>query len=194
MNLRLVPLLAAAFAGSALAAPQTYVIDPVHSQPQWETNHVGFSDQRGNFGKLEGKIVIDREEKKGQVDLTIDTTSIRTYDARLDAVVKGERFFNVEKFPTITFKSSDVKFDGDRVVAVNGELTMLGVTKPVSLTVTKFACGASPFSKKPLCGARAAATIKRSEWGMTNGLAIGNPADEVTLMLPVEAYLEQPPG
>jgi len=181
-------------AAPALAAPQTYVIDPVHSQPQWETNHVGFSDQRGSFGKVEGKIVIDREEKKGQVDLTIDATSIRTYDARLDAVVKGERFFNVEKFPTLTFKSSDVKFDGDRVVAVNGELTMLGITKPVSLAVTKFACGASPFSKKPMCGARAAATIKRSEWGMSNGLAIGNPADEIVLMLPVEAYLEQPQG
>jgi polyisoprenoid-binding protein YceI len=194
MNLRLVPLFAAAVAAPALAAPQTYVIDPVHSQPQWETNHVGFSDQRGSFGKVEGKIVIDREEKKGQVDLTIDATSIRTYDARLDAVVKGERFFNVEKFPTLTFKSSDVKFDGDRVVAVNGELTMLGITKPVSLAVTKFACGASPFSKKPMCGARAAATIKRSEWGMTNGLAIGNPADEIVLMLPVEAYLEQPQG
>ena len=100
----------------------------------------------------------------------------------------------MEKFPTITFKSTDVKFDGDRVVALNGELTMLGVTKPVSLTVTKFACGASPFSKKPMCGARAATTIKRSEWGMTNGLAIGNPSDEVALMLPVEAVLEQPQG
>jgi polyisoprenoid-binding protein YceI len=71
---------------------------------------------------------------------------------------------------------------------------MLGITKPVSLAVTKFACGASPFSKKPMCGARAAATIKRSEWGMSNGLAIGNPADEIVLMLPVEAYLEQPQG
>jgi len=194
MNLRLVPLFAAAIAGPALAAPQTYIIEPAHSQPQWETNHVGFSDQRGSFQKVEGKIVIDREEKKGQVDLTIDATSIRTFDTRLDAIVKGERFFNVEKFPTITFKSTDVKFDGDRVVALNGELTMLGVTKPVSLTVTKFACGASPFSKKPMCGARAATTIKRSEWGMTNGLAIGNPSDEVALMLPVEAVLEQPQG
>ena len=194
MNLRLVPLFAAAIAGPALAAPQTYIIEPAHSQPQWETNHVGFSDQRGSFQKVEGKIVIDREEKKGQVDLTIDATSIRTFDTRLDAIVKGERFFNVEKFPTITFKSTDVRFDGDRVVALNGELTMLGVTKPVSLTVTKFACGASPFSKKPMCGARAATTIKRSEWGMTNGLAIGNPSDEVALMLPVEAVLEQPQG
>ena len=193
MKLRIVPFLfGAAVVAPVLAAPQTYVIEPAHSQPQWETNHVGFSDQRGSFQKVEGKIVIDREEKKGQVDITIDATSIRTFDARLDAIVKGERFFNVDKFPTITFKSTDVKFDGDRVVAVNGDLTMLGVTRPVSLTVTKFACGASPFNKKPLCGARAATTIKRSEWGMTNGLAIGNPSDEVALMLPVEAFLEQP--
>jgi polyisoprenoid-binding protein YceI len=176
----------------AVAAEEVYVIDPVHSQPQWEAHHIGFSDQRGSFAKMEGKVVLDRAAKKGSVDVTIDAASIRSYDTRLDAVLKGERFFNVEKFPTITFKSSDVRFDGDRIVAINGELSMLGVTKPVMLTMTHFACGQNPFNKKPMCGGTAKTTIKRSEWGITNGLPIRNPDDDIDLMLPVEALLQQP--
>lgn len=195
MKLRIVlATLAASAALPALASEQTYLIDPVHSQPQWEATHIGFSKQHGSFGKSTGKIVLDRDARKGTIDVLIDATSIRTYDPRLDMIVKGERYFNVEKFPTITFKSNDVRFDGDQVVAANGELTMLGVTKPVMLTVTGFHCGANTFNKKPMCGAEATATIKRSDWGMTSGLDIGNPGDEIKLTMPVEAYLEQPQG
>lgn len=193
MNVRLVVALAASLpAIAALAAEESYVIDPVHSQPQWEATHIGFSKQHGNFGKATGKVVLDRAAKKGSIDVTIDATSIRTYDPRLDAVVKGEEYFNVEKFPTITFKSGDVRFDGDEVVSANGALTMLGVTKPVILAVSGFKCGAQAFNKKPMCGADATATIKRSDWGMTAGLNIGNPGDEIKLTIPVEAYLEPP--
>jgi len=169
-------------------AQETYVIDPVHSQPQWTARHIGFSNQHGSFGKLTGKIVLDRAANKGSIDVTIDAASIRTYNDRLDQVVKGERFFNVEKFPTITFKSTNLKFDGDKLVGAEGELTMLGVTKPVSLKVANFTCGEQAFNKKPMCGAEATATIKRSEWGMTDGLKLGNPGDDITLVLPVEAY------
>ncbi len=188
-----VPLLAAAIAAAVampVAAEESYVVDPVHSQPQWEARHIGFSLQHGSFGKATGKVTLDRAAKKGAVDIVIDATSIRTYDPRLDAIVKGERFFNVEKFPTITFKSTSVAFQGDAVTAVDGELTMVGVTKPVNLKVVDFACGENPFNKKPMCGANATATIKRSDWGMTNGLNIGNPADEIRLVLPIEAYRE----
>jgi polyisoprenoid-binding protein YceI len=181
---------AALIALPAAAAEETYVIDPVHSQPQWEARHIGFSNQHGNFGKATGRIVLDRAAHTGSVDVLIDATSIRTYDARLDAIVKGERYFNVEKYPTLTFKSTRVTFDGDRVVGVDGELTMLGVTRPVALKVASFVCGQQTFNKKPMCGAEATATIKRSEFGMTSGLEIGNPADEIKLTLPVEAYLQ----
>ena len=169
-------------------ADETYVIEPVHSQPQWIARHIGMSNQHGNFGKATGKIVLDRGAKKGSIDVSIDATSIRTHSERLDAIVKGERFFNVEKFPTITFKSTNLTFDGDKVVAADGELTMLGVTKPVSLKVTGFTCGEQAFNKKPMCGAEATATIKRSDWGMTDGLKLANPADEISLIIPVEAY------
>jgi polyisoprenoid-binding protein YceI len=179
---------AIAIAVPAMAAQEMYVIEPVHSQPQWEAWHIGMSPQRGSFGKVTGKVILDREAKKGSVEMTIDATSIRTFDGRLDAVAKGERFFNVEKFPTLTFKSDKVTFDGDRIVQVDGELTMVGVTKPVSFKVTSFVCGEQPFNKKPMCGAEATATIKRSDWGMMDGLKINNPGDDIKLLIPIEAY------
>ena len=190
MNARLAVALVASLPALAIAATDTYMLDPVHSQPQWEATHIGFSNQHGNFGKATGKVALDRAARKGTIDVAIDATSIRTYDARLDAIVKGERFFNIEKYPTITFKSEDVRFDGDRVVGAQGELTMLGVAKPVTLVVNGFTCGANTFNKKPMCGAEATATIKRSDWGMTNGLNIGNPGDEIKLTIPIEAYLQ----
>ena len=175
-------------ASHAAAASETYVLDPVHSQPGFQTRHLGFSTQFGGFSKSTAKVTIDRAAKTGTVDVTIDAASIHTHDAsHLDAIVRGEKFFNVEKYPTITFRSSDVRFDGDRVVAVQGELTMLGVTRPVTLTVSDFACGPNPFSKRPMCGGEATATIKRSEWGMTTGLPY-SPADEVKVIIPIEAY------
>jgi polyisoprenoid-binding protein YceI len=176
----------------AAVAEDIYVLDPVHSQPQWSATHIGFSTQHGSFGKATGKVVLDRTAKTGTIDVTIDATSIRTYSERLDPVVMSDKFFNVDKHPTITFKSSHVIFDGDRVVGADGELTMLGVTKPVSLKVVNFVCGEQVFNKKPMCGAEATATIKRSDWGMTEGLKMSNPGDEIKLTIPVEAYLQPP--
>jgi polyisoprenoid-binding protein YceI len=124
--------------------------------------------------------------------VTIDATSVRTFDTRLDAIVKGERFFNVEKYPTIYFKSTAATFEGDRLVAVDGELTMVGVTRPVTLKLVSFACGEHPFSKKPMCGCDAVTSIRRSEWGMTTNVQTGAPADEITIRIPVEAYRETP--
>ena len=180
------------FALPALAA-DVYVLDPVHSQPQWEATHIGFSRQHGSFGKVEGKVTLDRTAKTGSIDVTIDASSIRTHDTRLDAIVKSERFFDVEKYPTITFKSGNLKFDGDRVVGASGDLTMHGVTKPVMLAVSEFHCAPNPFNKEPMCGAEATATLKRSDFGMTTGLKAGAPGDEIVITLPVEAYL-QPQG
>ena len=172
------------------AAQDVYVLEPAHSQPVWETRHIGMALQRGSFGKASGKITLDRAAKKGTVDITIDANSIKPFDARLDPILRGPRFFNVEKFPTMEFKSDDVVFDGDRVVRVNGSFTLLGVTKPLSLQVADFKCGDQTFNKKPMCAADATGTIKRSDYGMTDSVAIGNPADQIRLLIPVEAYKE----
>ena len=189
MKLQRVALAAALFALSA-HAQDSYMLEPAHSQPTWEARHIGMAMQRGSFGKASGKITLDRAAKKGTVDISIDANSVKPFDARLDPILRGERFFNVEKFPTMEFKSDEVVFDGDRVVRVNGNFTMLGVTKPLTLTVTDFKCSDNPFNKKPMCGADATGTIKRSDYGMTNGLNIGNPSDEIRLLIPVEAYKE----
>ncbi len=151
---------------------------------------MGFSMQHGVFTKgAVGKVTLDRAAKKGTIDITIDTTSVRSLTEKLDTHIKGEDFFNVAKYPTMTFKSSNLTFDGDKVVAADGELTLLGVTKPVTVKVANFMCGEQPFNKKPLCGAEVTANIKRSEWGMKYGIPKAV-SDEVKITIPVEAYRE----
>jgi polyisoprenoid-binding protein YceI len=181
--------LALAIVAGHAAAEDVYTIDPVHSQPIFEARHMGFSQQRGSFAKSTGKVTLDPAAKKGAVEVLIDTTSIKTYDSRLDEQMKSDKFFNVAKYPTLTFKSTNMIFDGDRVVQLDGDLTMLGVTKPVSLKVANFLCGAHPMNKKPMCGAEATTTIKRSEWGMTYGIPQAV-SDEIKLTIPIEAYKE----
>src|SRR5437667_11241770 len=182
--------LALAITAGRSAAQETYTIDPVHSQPTFEARHMGFSQQRGSFAKSTGKITLDRAAKTGTVEIVIDTTSIRTYDSRLDEQMKSENFFNVAKYPTLTFKGNNIVFDGDRVVQVDGDLTMLGVTKPVILKVANFVCGEHPTNKRSMCGAEATTTIMRSEWGMKYGLPKAV-SDEIKLIIPIEAYKEQ---
>jgi len=169
-------------------ADESYTLDPVHSQPRYEITHMrGLSMQWGSFGKLAGKVTLDRAARKGSVEVTVDTTSIHSHDPRVDAILKGPAYFNVEKYPTMSFKSAKLDFDGDKVVAAEGELTMIGVTRPVTLKVVNFACGENPFDKKPMCGGEASASIKRSEWGMTAGLP-NSSGDEVRIVIPIEAY------
>jgi polyisoprenoid-binding protein YceI len=142
--------LALAIIAVAAAAQETYTIDPVHSQPIFEVQHMGFSIQRGSFTKMSGKITLDRAAKKGSIDVTIDTASVKTIDPRLDTHTKSDSFFNVEKYPTMTFKSSRLIFDGDRVVGADGELTLRGITKPVTLKVAN--TRRTPDQQKPMCG------------------------------------------
>lgn len=189
MNQKLALLsLTALFAAPALAAPENYTIDPRHTFPTFEINHLGFSTQRGRFNSTSGKITINREAKKGTVLVTIDTTSVNTGVPKLEEHLRGEDFFDVAQHPSMTFKSSNLKFNGDVPVAAEGELTIRGITKPVTLAITSFKCGPNPVAKKDACGADASATIKRSDFGMKYALpALG---DEVKLLINVEAFKE----
>ena len=184
-----IALLLAIATVAACAAEENYVTDPVHSQPSYEIRHTIFSTQRGDFTKSAAKITLDREAKKGSVEVTIDTTSIRSHDPRLDSILKGEDYFNVAKYPTMMFKSTGMRFDGDRLTGVDGELTMIGVTRPVTLKVTDFQCGENPFNKRAMCGAEVSTTIKRSDWGMKTGVGRSS-GDDVKITIPVEAYRE----
>ena len=172
----------------AFAAPETYVVEGTHTFPSFSYTHLGFSTQQSRFDKTSGKITIDRAAKTGSLDVSIDAKSVNTGVDVFNGHLKGEDYFNVEKFPVMTFKSSNFKFDGEKPATINGELTIKGITKPVTLVVTSFNCAPHPFTKKEVCGANASTRIKRSEFNAgKNAPAV---SDEVTLNIAVEAIKE----
>jgi polyisoprenoid-binding protein YceI len=178
-------LLVAAVGAPAYAA-DSYTVDPRHTWPQYEIMHLGFSTQRGRFNETAGKIMLDRAAKTGSVSIVIKTASLDSGFEKWDEHLKSEDFFNAAKHPEMTFNADKIVFDGDKPASIPGQFTLLGVTRPVTLTVTYFACGPHPVNKKDMCGADANATIKRSEFGMTKYLpAVG---DEVRLVINVEAF------
>lgn len=181
------PLAAAlAFAATtALAAPETYVIDASHTAPRFEYNHLGFSHQVHRFDKTSGTITLDRAARTGAVDVTIDARSVNTGFPLFNEHIQAEDYFHTAAHPSITFKSTGVKFDGDQPVAVDGNLTIKGITRPVTLTVTGFQAKPHPMLKKDALGANAVARIKRSDFNM--GKNAPYVSDEVTLSLSVEA-------
>jgi polyisoprenoid-binding protein YceI len=180
---RLLALLLAVGTSSAFA--QTYNIEPSHTYPSFEADHMGISVLRGKFTKTSGTIVLDKAAKSGKLDITIDAASLDFGHAKLNDHVKSADMFDVAKFPTATYKASVVKFDGDKPVAVEGELTLHGVTKPVKLTINKFKCIVHPMLKREVCGADASAEFKRSDFGIAYGMPMFAP--EVKLAIEVEA-------
>ena len=177
-----------AFSAAAVAAPETYNVEPTHTYPRFEYSHFGYSNQQQRFDKTSGKIVLDRAAKTGSVDVTIDATSVNTGYALFNGHIQAEDFFNTAKYPTITFKSTGVKFEGDKPVAIDGNLTIKGVTKPVTLTVTSFHSMPHPMLKKDAIGANAVTKVKRSEFNI--GKNVPYVSDEVSLTIAVEAIKE----
>jgi polyisoprenoid-binding protein YceI len=177
-----------AFSGAAFAAPETFVIDPPHTSPRFEYNHLGFSNQEHRFDNTTGKIVMDRAAKTGSVDVTIDATSVNTGYALFNGHLQEADFFDTAMYPTITFKSKKVTFKGDTPASVDGDLTIKGVTKPVTLAVTGFRSAPHPMAKKDAIGANAIVKIKRSEFNMSKNVPFVS--DEVTLTIAVEAIKE----
>jgi polyisoprenoid-binding protein YceI len=191
MNKSIAIFLATLLSMPAFAA-DNYTVDPTHTWPVFEVNHLGFSTQRGRFNKTGGKITLDIAAKKGSVEIVVDTASLDMGFDKWDKHMKSEDFFNVDKFPTMSFKSDRLIFDGDKLIAAEGAFTLLGVTKPLRLTVSNFHCGLNPMTKAPTCGAEITATIKRSEFGMTKYIpAVG---DEVKISSPVEALQDNLAG
>jgi polyisoprenoid-binding protein YceI len=180
----LIVALIAASAASAFAA-DTYTIEPNHTYPSFEADHMGISVWRGKFTKTSGTILLDRAAKTGSLDITIDANSIDFGHEKLNAHAKTADMFDVAKFPTATYKSKSITFKGDVPVSVDGELTLHGVTKPVTLAINKFKCIEHPMLKKEVCGADASAEFKRSDFGISYGTPRFAP--EVKLAISVEA-------
>jgi polyisoprenoid-binding protein YceI len=180
--------LIAGFSGAALAAPETYVIDGTHTLPRFSYSHFGYSNQMSRFDRTTGKIVLDRQAKTGSVEISVDTTSVDTGYPLFNEHIQGEDFLDTAKYPTMTFTSDKLKFKADKLVAVDGTLTLKGISKPVKLTVTSFQCMPHPMLKKDACGANATAVIKRTDFNM--GKYAPYVSDEVTITIPVEAVKE----
>ncbi|MCS6945129.1 MAG: YceI family protein [Sutterellaceae bacterium] len=169
----------------AAAAPEVYTIDNTHTYPRFEYNHLGYSIQSHRFTKTSGRIVLDRAARSGSVEVTIDAKSVDTGYALFNEHIQAEDFFDTAKHPTITYRADRLRFEGERLVEVDGQLTIKGITRPVKLTVTSFHCMPHPILKKDACGANAVARVKRSDFNM--GKYAPAVSDEVTIHIPVEA-------
>ncbi|MDE2135833.1 MAG: polyisoprenoid-binding protein [Gammaproteobacteria bacterium] len=173
--------------GSALAAPVTYQVDPGHTYPSFEADHFGgMSVWRGKFDSSSGTIVLDKAAGTGTVEITVDTSSIDFGHPKLNEHAKSAEMFDVQKYPTAVYKGTLTNFKNGAPTEAHGELTLHGVTKPLNLTIKSFLCKMTPMSKKERCGADAAATLNRADYGINYGEKYGFNM-QVKLAIQVEA-------
>lgn len=167
-------------------ANESYTIDPYHTIPHFTLEYHGFGTFTGRFDRTSGNFTVDRAARKASLELAIETASLTTGDAdrgprprSRDEHLRSVDFFNAAEFPRISFRSTEVRFNGDVPAEIDGQLTLLGVTRPVTLKVDKWVCKDHAVYKKPACGGNVSAVIRRSEFGMK--YAIPSISDEVRL-------------
>jgi polyisoprenoid-binding protein YceI len=193
--MRIIPLTAALLALSfiphaAQAQIETYKFDKAHTQIFFDVNHLGFTQSYGRFLGFDGGLTFDRTKpENSKVDVTIHTNSLEMNDQKWNDHLKNADFFNVEKFPEMTFKSTGIKVTGEKTADITGDLTILGVTKPVTLATTFNKADKSPFGDEYHAGFNAIAQIKRSDFGMNYGLPMVG--DDVKIILNVEAVRQE---
>jgi polyisoprenoid-binding protein YceI len=194
MNRIVLASMAALLSVSAFAAPVTYILDPAHTYPSFEADHMGgLSVWRGKFTATSGKVVYDKAAKAGSLEVTVDMSSVDFGMPKLNEHAKSAELFDVTKFPTAAFSGKFTKFNGESPAEAQGTLTMHGVTKPLTLTINSFLCKPNPMSKKEVCGADASATFNRSDFGVNFGDKYGF-KQEVKLQIQVEGSPAGPPG
>lgn len=173
-------------AGSAIAAPVTYTLDPAHTQVIATWSHFGLSNPNAYFGDVDGTLVYDAADPtRSSVNVTLPLSGMHAFTAKFDQHLRSADFFDAVKFPAATFSSTKVEAAGEGKLRVTGDLTLHGVTKPVVLDVTVNAVGEHPAAKVPAAGFDATATIKRSDFGVD--LYAPNVSDEVHLRITTEA-------
>jgi polyisoprenoid-binding protein YceI len=178
---------------AAWGAADHYTIDPDHTYPSFEVPHIqGISIWRGKLTKSSGSVVLDRTAHTGSVDVTMDAASVDFGLAKLNEHAKKEDFFDVAKYPTITYKADTIRFDGDTPVEVDGTLTLKGVARPVPLKINSFKCIMHPMYKKEVCGADASAEFDRGDFNMGYGVQMTG-SGKVRLAIQVEALKDDKP-
>lgn len=175
-----------ALASTAYAAPVRYEVEPTHTFVYFEVTHFNTSTVRARFDSTEGFVELDREAKSGTAEMTIDMASIDSGVPAFDKYLKSSDFFNVDKWPEAKFVAQKFNFDGDALKSIEGELTLLGETKPVTLEGKRFNCYDQPVLKARVCGGDFETVIKRSQWGVNWGIEMGIP-DDVRLLIQIEA-------
>lgn len=178
---------------AARAAPDSYTFDPYHTFCHFSVSHLGYSTLWGRFDKTGGKITIDRAAKSGSLEVIVQTASVSTGDSERgarprsrDEHLRSADFLNVVEFPTMTFKANRLRFDGENLAAVDGELTLVGVTRPLTLSVDAWKCGRHPVNKREICGGNASGQLKRSDYGMKYNLGLAG--DDYRILIEFEAY------
>ena len=170
-------------ADAARVAAGTYAVDASHSQINWQVNHFGFNDYFGLFGDVKGTLQIDPANlSAAKVDVTIPIASVATSSQGLTDHLKTADFFNVATYESARFVSTNVMVDGQKAT-IKGDLTMLGVTKPIELEARFEGAGVNPMNKKQTIGFHAASTLRRSDWGMSKYVPMAG--DDVKLRISV---------
>ena len=183
-------LLCLSAAGAAHAATATYVIDPAHTYPSFEADHMGgLSTWRGKFDRTSGKVTLDKSAGSGSVDITVDVASVDFGLDKLNDAARGNELFDVGKYPTATYRGKLAGFVNGAPTTVDGSLTLHGVTRPLELSIKSFKCMPHPMYKRELCGADAYATFKRDDFGLDSGKSYGFSMD-VVLRIQVEALID----
>ena len=184
--------LASAAGSRAEAQTETWYLDPPHSAAQFSVRHMGISTVRGTFTKVGGVVIDSPDLSKASVNVTIDASSVDSRVEMRDKDLRSDHYFDVAKYPTITFVSKRVEAAGAGKLKVTGDLTIDGVTKEAVLDVD----GPTPPVKDPKGnshrGVSATTTISRADYGMTNGAPMV--ADQVAIQLDVELVDKAPGG
>jgi polyisoprenoid-binding protein YceI len=174
---------------AALAAPVTYNIDSNHTYPTFEADHLGgLSFWRGKVNSTSGTVTLDKEAQTGTVNVTMDMKTIDFGHQGLNDHAQTPDLFDTAQFPTATYTGRLTNFRNGAPTAVEGELTLHGVTKPVTLTINKFMCKEHPMQRREVCGADASATLNRADFGVNFGQQMGFDMG-VTLRISIEAIV-----
>ncbi len=178
---------------AAQATPESYTFDPYHTFVHFAIDHNDFSTIWGRFDKSSGKFTINRQAQTGSLEVSVETASVSTGDSvrgdrprSRDEHLRSPDFFNSAEFPRMTFKGNNIRFNGETPVEVRGHLTLLGVTKPLTLTVDRWRCAPHPVTKRWICGGNATGSLKRTDFGMKWGVPVAG--DDVRIVVTFEAF------
>ena len=169
------------------AQSAVYKVDPTHTRASWEARHFGTSTNRGQWDKTDGENTLDKAARTGKVDVVIDMSSINTGIAPFNNHLRGPDFFDVANHPTARFVGDKLKFDGDKIVEVAGNMTIRGKTNPAVLKATLYNCYENPRLKREVCGGDFETTVKRSTFDVNWGIAEKFTSDDIKVTIQVEA-------